>query len=202
MYGHKAQVLDIVASPTSTQQFLSAHAGDDGGRGCTLWNMQDLHSAVVMTLTSPLEALATFPDALAGNLRCVHASFTPASPFHSADFKRSHKDVIYSAGLLGVAAHAIESGGTREAAKGASHACCCNAMPFFHSTALTVAMKSVRTCSHVAADALHGDVVYVSLPPSAHNIFCCLHVLLFTTCPQSPFPNITRRLPRMRVCMP
>ncbi len=67
VYSHRQQVLDLVASPTSTQQFLSAHIGDDGASGCTLWNMQDLHSAVVMTLTSPLEALATFPDALAGN---------------------------------------------------------------------------------------------------------------------------------------
>jgi hypothetical protein len=66
VYSHKAQVIDIVASPTSTQQFLSAHAADDGAHGCTLWSMQDLHSAVVMTLTSPLEELATFPDALAG----------------------------------------------------------------------------------------------------------------------------------------
>jgi hypothetical protein len=66
VYSHKDQVIDIVASPTSTQQFLSAHAADDGAHGCTLWSMQDLHSAVVMTLTSPLEELATFPDALAG----------------------------------------------------------------------------------------------------------------------------------------
>ena len=67
VYSHRDQVLDIVASPTSTQQFISAHTGDEGTHGCTLWSMQDLHSAVVMTLTSPLEALATFPDALAGN---------------------------------------------------------------------------------------------------------------------------------------
>ncbi len=79
VYSHKAQVLDIVASPTSTQQFLSAHAGDDGALGCTLWSMQDLHSAVVMTLTSPLEELATFSDALAGIRR---ESFCNSSTRH------------------------------------------------------------------------------------------------------------------------
>ena len=81
VYSHKAQVLDIVASPTSTQQFLSAHAGDDGAVGCTLWSMQDLHSAVVMTLTSPLEALATFPDALTG--MCCPSPRNSASRYSS-----------------------------------------------------------------------------------------------------------------------
>ncbi len=139
VYSHKAQVLDIVASPTSTQQFVSAHTGDDGGAGCTLWSMQDLHSAVVMTLTSPLQQLATFPDAISGNCAQLQRSLPispcaachpppplPPSPplltqafrCYSADFKRSHQDYIYCAGLSGVSAHAIESGGTREASKG------------------------------------------------------------------------------------
>ena len=85
VYSHKAQVLDIVASPTSTQQFLSAHAGDDGSAGCTLWSMQDLHSAVVMTLTSPLEALATFPDALAG--KCRHFATQPCVTLPRSGFQ-------------------------------------------------------------------------------------------------------------------
>ena len=124
VYSHKAQVLDIVASPTSTQQFLSAHAGDDGSAGCTLWSMQDLHSTVVMTLTSPLEALATFPDALAGRLQCFECIFRRNVTTFSADFKRSHQDVIYCAGLSGVSAHAISSGGTRETAKGGARTVC------------------------------------------------------------------------------
>jgi hypothetical protein len=36
----------------------------------------------------------------------------------AADFKRSHQDFIYCAGLSGVSAHAMASGGVREAAKG------------------------------------------------------------------------------------
>ncbi len=133
MYSHRQQVLDLVASPTSTQQFLSAHVGDDGASGCTLWNMQDLHSAVVMTLTSPLEALATFPEALAGNCSgafahllfgTVHISCScflrifSTSRCYSADFKRSHQDFIYCAGISGVSAHAIAAGAAREASKG------------------------------------------------------------------------------------
>lgn len=34
-------------------------------------------------------------------------------------------------------------------------------------TTFKVAMKSVRACAHVAADALHGDVVYVRQSPTA-----------------------------------
>jgi hypothetical protein len=143
VYGHKAQVLDIVASPTSTQQFLSAHTGDDGARGCTLWSMQDLHSTVVMTLTSPLEALATFPDALAGRLQCFECIFRRNVTTFSADFKRSHKDVIYSAGLLGVSAHALESGGTREVAKGA--------LPHNPSTVLIHSPHFFKSCNEERA---------------------------------------------------
>jgi hypothetical protein len=98
VYSHKDQVLDIVASPTSTQHFLSAHTGDEGAHGCTLWSMQDLHSAVVMTLTSPLEALATFPDALAGNRKNIQFPCpTPSRHFATQPISSVRTKIMYIA---------------------------------------------------------------------------------------------------------
>lgn len=98
-----------------------------------------------------------------------------ASLSHPADFKRSHQDYVYCAGLSGVSAHAISSGGTREAAKGNHSLFCCFLLP----NSFEVSMKSVRSCAHLAADALHGDVVYVRCSPSLQSfpLWTCLQQL-------------------------
>jgi hypothetical protein len=98
-----------------------------------------------------------------------------ASRSHPADFKRSHQDYVYCAGLSGVSAHAISSGGTREAAKGNHSLFCC----FLLLNSFEVSMKSVRSCAHLAADALHGDVVYVRCSQSLQSfpLWTCLQQL-------------------------
>jgi hypothetical protein len=167
VYSHKAQVLDIIASPTSTQQFLSVHAGDDGAHGCTLWSMQDLHSTVVMTLTSPLEVLATFPDALAGDLIRTVASNHECHSIVLQLILNARIKILFTA--LGCLVSLRMQ--WLLAACGKLPKVFCNFLLCYHAshTAFIVSMKSVRTCAHIAADPLHGDVLYVR---QSHNICC------------------------------